>query len=294
MGARRDRDSSSSPNGEETRRFFGRWPRSAVIEQGNRPGGCIRQGPDQRIRLVGTRWSCAGPEPPPPSKRWSARLVRRARAADQRFRVWAKVEDRGFSGLFLGTCSASGGRAHACGRGARGQRPAGSCASAAGSRCCIGHALCSTMQLHYSGRPAQSMRLVSPVGSSPQRSSWPCARHAPGPLPRRPQHRGARARLQPQILPSLETHGEVRCGRHLALTLRQGCRMDPCRANRRNLCPGRAPLNWRSTQLPSRSPSAVRRRSPASTWRSLRVRSRRSSARTGLGRRRRFASCQPF
>ncbi len=43
--------------------------------------------------------------PPPPSKRWSARLVHRAWAPDQRFRVRAEVEDRRFSGLFLGTCS---------------------------------------------------------------------------------------------------------------------------------------------------------------------------------------------
>jgi hypothetical protein len=41
-----------------------------------------------------------------PLKRWSARPVHRAQAADQRFRVRADVEDRGFSGLFLGTYSA--------------------------------------------------------------------------------------------------------------------------------------------------------------------------------------------
>ena len=39
-------------------------------------------------------------KPPPLSKRWSARLVHRAQAPDQRFRVRAEVEDRGFSGLF--------------------------------------------------------------------------------------------------------------------------------------------------------------------------------------------------
>jgi hypothetical protein len=44
--------------------------------------------------------------PPPPLKRWSARLVYGAWAPDQRFRVRAEVEDRGFSGLFLGTYAA--------------------------------------------------------------------------------------------------------------------------------------------------------------------------------------------
>ncbi len=42
-----------------------------------------------------------------PLKRWSARLVHRAQAPDQRLRVWAEFEDRGLSGLFLGTYSTS-------------------------------------------------------------------------------------------------------------------------------------------------------------------------------------------
>ncbi len=44
--------------------------------------------------------------PPPPLKRWSARLVHREQAPDQRFRARTEVEDRGFSRLFLGTYSA--------------------------------------------------------------------------------------------------------------------------------------------------------------------------------------------
>src|SRR5712691_3408811 len=43
--------------------------------------------------------------PPPPSKRWLARLVHRARAPDQRFRVRTSVWNCRFSGLFIGTCS---------------------------------------------------------------------------------------------------------------------------------------------------------------------------------------------
>ena len=43
--------------------------------------------------------------PPPPSTRWLARLVHRAQAPDQQFRVRAEIEDRGSSGLFLGTYS---------------------------------------------------------------------------------------------------------------------------------------------------------------------------------------------
>jgi hypothetical protein len=52
-----------------------------------------------------TRWSRDAPEPPPPLKRWSARLVHRAQASDQRFRVWPRCRRSGLSGLFLGTCS---------------------------------------------------------------------------------------------------------------------------------------------------------------------------------------------
>ena len=44
--------------------------------------------------------------PPPPLECWLAGLVHRAKAADQRFRVRVEVEDRGFSGLFIGTYSA--------------------------------------------------------------------------------------------------------------------------------------------------------------------------------------------
>jgi hypothetical protein len=43
--------------------------------------------------------------PPPPLERWLARLVHRAQAPGQRFRVRTEVEDRGFSGLFIGTYS---------------------------------------------------------------------------------------------------------------------------------------------------------------------------------------------
>jgi hypothetical protein len=44
-------------------------------------------------------------EPPPPLKRWSERLVHRARAPGQRFRVRAGVRNCRFSGLFIGTYS---------------------------------------------------------------------------------------------------------------------------------------------------------------------------------------------
>jgi hypothetical protein len=44
--------------------------------------------------------------PPPPLKRWSARLVHRARAPGQRFRVRTSVWICRFSGLFIGTYSA--------------------------------------------------------------------------------------------------------------------------------------------------------------------------------------------
>jgi hypothetical protein len=53
-----------------------------------------------------TRRSHVGACPPPPSKRWLARLVHRAQVPDQRLRVRAEVEDQRLSGLFLGTCSA--------------------------------------------------------------------------------------------------------------------------------------------------------------------------------------------
>jgi hypothetical protein len=44
--------------------------------------------------------------PPPPLKRWSAPLVHRAQAPDQRFRVRTSVWNCRFSGLFIGTYSA--------------------------------------------------------------------------------------------------------------------------------------------------------------------------------------------
>ena len=50
----------------------------------------------------------AGSNPAPATIETSGRraLVHRAQAPDQRFRVRAEVEDLGFSGLFIGTCSA--------------------------------------------------------------------------------------------------------------------------------------------------------------------------------------------
>jgi hypothetical protein len=59
-------------------------------------------------------------EPPPPLKRWSARLVHRAQAPDQRFRVRASRWTSGFSGLFIGTYSALPYEHHAGWRRARG------------------------------------------------------------------------------------------------------------------------------------------------------------------------------
>ena len=49
------------------------------------------------------RQSATPPDSEDPLKRWSAPLVHRAQAADQRFRDRAQTGDRGFSGLFLGT-----------------------------------------------------------------------------------------------------------------------------------------------------------------------------------------------
>ena len=51
------------------------------------------------------RRSHDGREPPPPLKRWSARLVPRAQAPDQRFRVRSMGRKCRLSGLFLGTYS---------------------------------------------------------------------------------------------------------------------------------------------------------------------------------------------
>jgi hypothetical protein len=53
-----------------------------------------------------TRGVRYGLEPPPPLKRWSARLVHRAQAPDQRLRVRASVRRCRFSGPFIGTYSA--------------------------------------------------------------------------------------------------------------------------------------------------------------------------------------------
>lgn len=54
-----------------------------------------------------------------------ARLVHRAQAPDQRFRVRAEIEDRGFSGQYLGTCSPCPTQHHADGRRARGHSDPG-------------------------------------------------------------------------------------------------------------------------------------------------------------------------
>jgi hypothetical protein len=88
--------------------------------------------------------------PPPPLKRWSVRLVHRARAPDQRFRVQAEAEDWGLSGLFPGTYSALP-YATPC-RVAPRTRPeaAGSRSSFRSVGTCIGqHGAC-PMQVHYS------------------------------------------------------------------------------------------------------------------------------------------------
>ena len=53
-----------------------------------------------------TRTVRDGLDPPPPSNRWSARLVHRAQAPGQRFRVRTSVRNCRFSGLFIGTYSA--------------------------------------------------------------------------------------------------------------------------------------------------------------------------------------------
>ena len=88
--------------------------------------------------------------PPPPLKRWSARLVHRARAPDQRFRVGRAAEDRGFSGLFLGTYSPVPYAAHAGWRRARGPYAAVSRSSLRSRWRCTGlHRAC-PMQLPYS------------------------------------------------------------------------------------------------------------------------------------------------
>ena len=52
------------------------------------------------------RAACEPTEPPPLLKRWSASLVHRARAPDQRFRVPLRWRRWGLSGLFIGTYSA--------------------------------------------------------------------------------------------------------------------------------------------------------------------------------------------
>ena len=58
------------------------------------------------IRTTRNGGVATSPVPPPPLNRWSARLVHRAQASDQQFHVWPERGSCGFSGLFLGTCSA--------------------------------------------------------------------------------------------------------------------------------------------------------------------------------------------
>jgi hypothetical protein len=68
--------------------------------------GCHRsQRAGRTVSVLITQRSLVQIQPPPPLKRWSARLVHRALAPDRHFRVRASALRSRFSGLFLGTYS---------------------------------------------------------------------------------------------------------------------------------------------------------------------------------------------
>jgi hypothetical protein len=118
--------------------------------------------PTSAFALTEVRAACEPAEPPPPLKRWSARLVHRARPPDQRFRVRGEVEDWGLSGLFIGTYSSLRPLPYAGGRGACGPYAAVSRSDLWSKQRCIGlHGAC-PVHLHYSKR-LPHLKLALPV-----------------------------------------------------------------------------------------------------------------------------------
>ena len=92
---------------EDRQGFWGHLSRMAPVDQAVGRTPALRKLGYQPLCLPGGLRTEDASDPPPPLKRWSARLLHRAQAPDQRFRVRAEVEGRGLSGLFLGTYSAS-------------------------------------------------------------------------------------------------------------------------------------------------------------------------------------------